>query len=264
MVDFPKYVDYAEYYDYDVSNITVDIPFFLEYAKQTGGPILELACGTGRVLIPLAEAGYNIHGLDISENMLRIAEKKVKEKKLSNLVTLTLGDMADYDLPVKDFSMAFITFRSFQHLYTQVDQLSCLECTYEHLRPGGLLIIDVYAPRYSKLAQPPDDEYRIHKEYTLPNGNKVLNKRRWRGTDLVNQVNTENFLFEEYDPKGELVRSTHVPLQTRYTFRYELQLLLERAGFRLLSVFKDFEKNLYDGIGEIITVAEKPSQPTNR
>ena len=258
MDDLPKYVDYAEYYDYDIGNVTIDIPFFLNYAKETGGPILELACGTGRVLIPLAEAGFNIHGLDISENMLKIAEKKLEEKKLSNLVTLTEGDMAQYDLPFKEFSLAFITFRSFMHLFTQKDQLSCLKCTYEHLKPGGVLIIDVYAPRFSKMAQPPAEEFSVHKEYVLPNGNKVINKRRWRGTDLVQQVNTEELLFEEYDPDGLLVRTSLVPLQTRYTFRYELQLLLEKAGYHVLSVFKDFEKNPYDGVGEIIIVAEKP------
>ena len=258
MVELPKYVDYAEYYDYDVGNVTIDIPFFLEYAKQTGEPILELACGTGRVLIPLAEAGFKIHGLDISENMLKIAERKVEERSLSSLVTLTQGNMAYYYLSVKDFSLAFITFRSFMHLYTHEDQLSCLKCTFEHLKPGGLLIIDVYAPRYSKMAQPLAEEFSVHKEYTLPNGNRVVNKRRWRGTDLVNQVNTEEFLFEEYDSDGGLVRTSLVPLQTRYTFRYELQLLLEKAGYHVLSVFKDFEKNQYDGVGEIITVAEKP------
>ena len=85
-----------------------------------------------------------------------------------------------------------------------------------------------------------------------------MNKRRWRGTDLVDQVNTEDFLFEEYNSENVLIRSTIVPITTRYTFRYELQLLLEKAGFRLLSVFKDFNKNPYDGVGEIITVVEKP------
>ena len=258
MVDGHKYVDYADYYDYDVGNVKEDIPFFIEYAKQTGEPILELACGTGRILIPISKAGYKVHGLDINENMLKIAEEKVKEKKLSNHVTLKLGDMANYDLSEKNFSMAFIAFRSFMHLYTQVDQLSCLECTFNHLKPGGLFIIDVYSPRFSKMAQPPAEEFSVYKEYTLPNGNRVLNKRRWRGTDLVDQVNTEDFLFEEYNSENVLIRSTIVPITTRYTFRYELQLLLEKAGFRLLSVFKDFNKNPYDGVGEIITVAEKP------
>jgi len=253
-----KYVDYAEYYDCDVGNLNMDIPFFHEYAETMGDPILELACGTGRVLIPLAEAGFTIHGLDLSKNMLNIAEKKVKEKKLADKVTLTHADMADYDLPVKEFSMAFIAFRSFMHLFTQKEQLSCLECTFKHMKPGGLLIIDLYAPRYSKLAQPPDDDFKFRREYHLPNGNHVIHKRRWRGTDTVNQINTEEILFEEYSPDGELVRTRQVPLQTRYTFRYELQLLLEKTGYQLKTIYRHYLKNPYNGTGEIIAVAHKP------
>jgi ubiquinone/menaquinone biosynthesis C-methylase UbiE len=184
--------------------------------------------------------------------MLKIAREKVLKKKLSDKVTLTHADMAKYSLPEKNFSMAFITFRSFMHLYTQEDQLSCLECTFNHLKPGGLLIIDVYSPRFSKMAAPPDEEFNVHKEYTL-------RARRWRGTDLVTQLNTEDLLFEEYDLDDVLIRSMVVPITTRYTFRYEMQLLIERAGFCVISVYKDFNGNLYDGVGEIITVAEKPS-----
>ena len=86
----PEYVDYAEYYDQDHGLMTVNIPVYLEYANETGGPILELARGTGRVLIPIAKAGFTIYGLDISENMLAIAEEKIKEMKVSE-VTLCHG-----------------------------------------------------------------------------------------------------------------------------------------------------------------------------
>jgi SAM-dependent methyltransferase len=236
--------------------MTVDIPFYLEFARETGGPILELACGTGRVLIPIAEAGFTIYGLDISENMLEIAEEKIREMKLSG-VSLIHGDMTDYNIPVKDFSLAFIAVRSFMHLFKQDDQISCLRCTYGHLKPGGLLIINLYAPRFSKLAQPPDEEFTFRKEYDLPNGNHVIQKRRWRGTDLVNQINTEEILFEEYDPDGELFRKRTVPLLTRYTFRYELQLLLEKTGYNIRDIYRDYEKNPYDGTGEIIVVAQR-------
>lgn len=259
MACIPTYVDYAEYYDIDHA-ITVDIPFYIEYANATGGPILELACGTGRVMMPIAEAGFTVHGVDISENMLQVARRKISEKGLWDRVTLTRGDMAEFDLPVKGFSMAFVAVRSFMHLFTQESQLRCLGCAHRHLKPGGILVMDLYAPRYSKLAQPPEEEFTVRKEYTLPNGNMVIHKRRWMGTDLVNQINTEEILFEEYGPDGGLVRTRIVPLETRYTFRYELELLLEKAGFEIQSIFRDYDKNPYDGTGEIIVVAQKPGR----
>ena len=255
----PTYVDYAEYYDIDHA-ITVDIPFYIDYANATGGPILELACGTGRVLIPIAEAGFTVHGIDISENMLQVARRKISEKDLWDRVNLTCGDMAEFDLPLKNFSMAFVAVRSFMHLFTQESQLGCLSCVHRHLKPGGILVMDLYAPRYSKLAQPPEEDFTVRKEYILPNGNRVIHKRRWMGTDPINQINTEEILFEEYGPDGVLVRTRMVPLDTRYTFRYELELLLEKTGFKVQSIYRDYDKNPYDGTGEIIVVAQKPGR----
>ena len=256
----PRYVDYAEYYDHNHVGgpMTEDIPFYVRFAEETGGPILELACGTGRIVIPVAEAGFKVHGLDLSENMLEVARQKIKERGLSDRVTLTLGDMAGFDLPVKDFSMAFIAARSFMHLFTQESQLGCLRCVKRHLKPGGILVMDLYAPSFGRLAQPPEEEFSFRREFTLPNGNRVVHKRRFLGTDLLNQINSEEILFEEYDPDGGLVRTRIVPLDTRYTFRYELELLLEKAGFNVQSIFRDYDKKPYDATGEIIAVAQKP------
>jgi ubiquinone/menaquinone biosynthesis C-methylase UbiE len=73
-----RYIDYAEYYDYDNAALPfADIPFYLHYARQCGSPLLELACGTGRVLIPLAQAGFELYGIDISANMLAVCRRSV-------------------------------------------------------------------------------------------------------------------------------------------------------------------------------------------
>ena len=251
----PKYVDYAEYYD-QAHDITVDIPFYVDYAKQTGGPVLELACGTGRVLVPIAEEGIRIHGLDSSENMLKIAEKKIQEKKLNKIATISHDSMEEFDLPEKEYSMAFIAVRSFMHLFTQRDQIKCLECVHNHLGPDGLLLLDLYAPSFKHLAREPSEEFRRTHEFQLPNGNRVVEKRRYIGVDLVNQLNTDEITFMEYDG-DKLIRSRTLPLITRFTFRYELELLLEKCGYKLEAIYRDYDKNPYDGTGEIITVATK-------
>lgn len=253
----PEYVDYAEYYDYD-HIFTEDIPFYLEYANETGGPILELACGTGRLLLPLAEMGYEVHGVDFSENMLEVARRRIAEHGLSHRVKLTRANMADFDLQEKSFALAFAAVRSFMHLYTQEDQLSCLDRVYRHLRPGGLFIVDVYSPNLEILARPPGSDFELRNEFVLPNGHCVTRRDRFVRNDFLNQINQWEMLFEEYDRDGNLVRSRLVPMDTRYTFRFELQLLLEKAGFEVQSIFRDYEKRAYDGTGEIIAVASKP------
>jgi len=70
-----EYVDFAEYYDFDHA-ITLDVEFYLDFARQCGSPILELACGTGRLVVPLAEAGFEVYGIDLSENMLAVRHRR--------------------------------------------------------------------------------------------------------------------------------------------------------------------------------------------
>ena len=122
----PRYEDYAEYYDV-YHSAEVDLRFYLDFAHQCGSPILELACGTGRLAIPLAEAGFHVYGVDLSENMLGVCRHKVCEKGLGDRVHLTVGDMAAFRLPLQDFGLVFVAFRSFMYMLTQEDQLSCLE-----------------------------------------------------------------------------------------------------------------------------------------
>ena len=251
-----EYLDYAEYYDF-VTPFWDDIPFYLEYAQRAGSPVLELACGTGRVLIPLAEAGLGMYGVDISENMLSLCQRKAVEKGLADEISLLQADMTGFDLPRKDFAFAYIALRSFMHLYTQVDQLACLHRVREHLRPGGYFIIDIYAPLFEQLAQPPDGAFFVKKEFDLPNGNHVIRRDRLVRNDIVEQIKYTEIRFEEYSPTGDLLRERTLPLNTRYTFRHELGLLLERAGFECIDFFRDYEKNPFDGTGEIIAVARR-------
>ena len=253
----PEYVDYAEYYDQDHAT-RVDIPFYVDLARQCGSPILELACGTGRVAIPLAEAGFEVWGIDLSENMLAVCRAKVEQHHLSDRVHLALADMAAFDLPCKGFALAYVPYRSFMHLFTQRDQISCLERVHRHLRPGGLFVVDLYAPDLSFLAGEPDTPFTPGPEYDLPNGHHVIREHRSVQSDIANQIQHSELRFREYDAAGVLVRERTVPLYTRYTFRYELQLLLERAGLEVVDVYRDYDRHPYDGTGEIIAVARRP------
>jgi len=252
-----EYVDYAEYYDFDHSS-SIDIAFYLDFARQCGAPVLELACGTGRVLVPLAEAGFEVWGVDRSENMLARCREKVEKGGLAERVHLILADMARFELPRKGFSLCFIAVRSFMHLFTQADQLSCLGRVFDHLRPGSLLIIDVYAPNLHRLAQDSAGPFMVRREFDLPNGHHVIRRDRFVGNDLVQQISHSEIRFEEYDRAGRLVRERTVPMDTRYTFRFELQLLLERSGFEVLELYRDYDRNPYDGTGEIIAVSRRP------
>jgi SAM-dependent methyltransferase len=252
----PKYTPYARYYD--LAHATKkDVPFYLDYAAQCGGPLLELACGTGRLILPLAEAGCQITGLDLCEDMLAVCRAKVAEHGLSDRVTLTQGDMSSFELPSKDFALAYVPLRSFSHLFTQRDQIGCLRCTANHLRAGGTLIVTTFAPYYQVLAQEHEGEDIKRREFTMPDGNSVVQWERFIRNDVARQILHFCFRFEERDRFGDLVNTVEVPMDMRYTFRYELQLLFEKAGFEVTDVFRDYERGPYDGTGEIIMVGRK-------
>lgn len=251
------YVDFAEYYAFD-HTITVDVEFYLDFAHCCQSPILELACGTGRLILPLAKAGFEVYGLDVSENMLRVCQQTLEQQGFEQKVQLSLADMANFDLPRKDFRLVLIALRSFMHLLTRKAQLACLKDAYRHIQPGGTLIISVIAPDPDRLAQQPSETFVVRREFELPNGHHVVRSERLVEHNPKSQVRHFEFKFKETDRDGKLVRERIVPLSTRYSFRDELQHLLENTGFQVVNVFRDYHQNPYDGTGEMIMVAQRP------
>ena len=248
--------EYAEYYDSDTGS-TDDLPFYLEYANRHGSPILELACGTGRLLVPMAEAGHTVHGIDISGGMLDRCTQKISERGLDGRAEVSKANMSEFDLPVKDYSMVFVAFRSFMHLFSQVDQLSCLQCVRDHLKQDGVLIVDVYAPLFHLLVHEKDEDFVLRREFDLPNGNRGKRFDRFLRGDVANQLQRSELRFEELSPSGAVIKETVVPLTTRYTFPFEMRLLMEKAGFEVAAMYRDYDKHPYDGTGEMIVVASR-------
>ncbi len=251
-----NYFELAEYYEYDHA-FDFDLPFYEAYAQQCQSPILELACGTGRLVVPLAQAGFEVYGLDKSPAMLERCQTTVNNNDLQDQVSLHLADMANFKLPREDFGLIFVALRSFMHLLTRPDQISCLQRVYEHLAPGGTFIVDIVAPDLNALAERPSQFYSARNDFELPNGHRVVRQIRLVEHDYVNQIRHFEFKFEEYDTAGRLAEIQRMPVSTRYLFRYELQLLFESTGFELIHVFRDYDRNPYDGTGEMIVVCQK-------
>jgi SAM-dependent methyltransferase len=131
-----------------------DLGFYLGLAEEADGPVLELACGTGRVLLPLARAGHEVTGLDLSPHMLAEARRRLAAEppEVRARVSLIDGTMCRFDL-ARRFALILIPFRAFQALLTREEQRGCLECSREHLQPEGRLVVDVFNPRLSRLEQ---------------------------------------------------------------------------------------------------------------
>lgn len=182
----------AEFYDSVVPyRERQDVNFFVEMAQRSGGPVLELGCGTGRVLIPTAKSGIEIVGLDASPLMLSVCREKLlsDSKDVRSKVTgLVQGDMRTFELGRK-FSLVTIPFRPFQHLLTVEDQISCLENIRKHLVAGGKLVLDIFNPSLPHLADERYlQEHGEEPEFTTTDGRKVVRRARIVSRDYFNQI----------------------------------------------------------------------------
>ncbi len=148
----------AEAYDYDLgraADAMGDVPFYLRLARETAEKdqsVLELGCGTGRVTIPIAQAGIDVVGLDDAPPMLDVARRKAAAAGVR--VRWITADMASFSLDQR-FGLVIIPFRSFLHLLTEAGQLACLRCVYDHLLPGGRFALNVLAPASAPRAGAP-------------------------------------------------------------------------------------------------------------
>ena len=234
----------AEFYDFEYADLKNDIQFYLEYAKQADGDVLELACGTGRVLIPIAQAGVPITGLDISGEMLRICQNKVNQAtpEIQKKVTLVHGDMKQFSLQ-KKYNLIYIPFNSFQCLLTKKDQGVCLQSIHSHLSERGLFILSIFAPKHEYLAQPQKHYYLG--SFLDSKHNAMVFRRAETTYDYVNQCLHNDFFYEWTDEQGDFHRKIW-SFDMSYLFRYEAELLLEKYGYRVCELFGNYEKKPYD------------------
>lgn len=245
MIDFDAF---TRLYDADYSDFTADLDLWLPFAKRTGGPILEAMCGTGRVLLPLAQAGHTVVGLDIAPTMIERAQAKLAAFPLARTV---VGDVRDFALPER-FALAFIAMNSFMHLPTPDDQFEALEQVRAHLRPDGLLILDLFNPDPRELTA--DEGVLVHAKSFEVEGQHVQ-KYVLRRTDLAEQTHYVEFVYDEVGP-DRVVRRSVLPFTMRWVYRYELEYLLAHNGFALEAVYGSYELDEFGSDSErLIAVA---------
>jgi len=254
--------EFAEFYDYTALYLArPDIPFYVEEARAAGS-VLELGCGSGRILIPTAAAGVSITGLDLSEAMLARCRQKLAPQppEVRRRVRLIRGSMTNFDCG-ETFQLVTTPFRSFQHLVTIEDQLACLRSVHRHLAHDGILILDMFQVIPAAMSDP---EWMREREDTpetrLPDGRTFRRTARIVGFHRAEQVNEVEFCAYVTYPGGRTERLTET-FAVRYFFPKEVEHLLARAGFRVITVYGDFNRSpLSNDSPEMLTIAEKTDE----
>jgi SAM-dependent methyltransferase len=265
---YDEYMVIAELYDYVVPyRERADVGFFVQAARDSGGPVLEVGSGTGRVLIPTARAGIEITGLDLSPHMLAVCRESLKAElqEVQSRVRLVEADMRRFELG-QTFNLVTLPFRPFQHLTTVEEQLACLGCLHRHLRDNGKLILDIFNPKLESLVDTNfGKEMADEPEFSLPDGRKVIRRHSVVSRDVANQINYVELVHYVTHPDGRQERLVQA-FPMRYLFKFEAEHLLVRAGFTVEQLYADYDKSPYGSKypGELIFVAGKTKNQKDR
>jgi len=237
----------SEHYDaaYAAKQDLVDLPFYVDLAKKSGGPVLEIACGTGRVLLPIARQGISITGVDNSLPMLRVLKAHVKNEQpeIQRKLTLYEGDMRNFRLR-KKYPLVIIPFRPMQHMYTVKDQLQALTTAAFHLQKDGTLAFDVFYPKF-ELIQAGVGQEVLDLEWEADPDSVVRRYFRKDSVDKINQVFSFTFIFRTY-AGDQLVREETEPFKLSYYTYPHLKVFFLLAGLEAVAEYGSFAKTPLD------------------
>ncbi len=227
----------APFYDSEHAQFDEDLDLYRNFAELCSGSLLELACGSGRLLLPLAREGHTLTGVDTSERMLALAQARLQEENIASRVTLVQQDMCTLHLPQK-YSLAFIALGSFAHLTTRKAQQQALAAVRAHLTKGGTFIVDIS---------------NTDARYMEQMSGQLLLQGTWRRDDgslLTHMVSpasshTQHLLelthFYDQHVQGGPINRTLVTTHLYLFERSEMELLLEQAGFVVKDVYGDYD-----------------------
>jgi SAM-dependent methyltransferase len=231
------------WYDAEYIHIRYDVPYYTRVSAETQGDILELACGTGRLSIPMAQAGSNVLGVDVAAAM--IAQANAKREQLPP------GDQARLEFRVADmrtmrlgrtFDAVVLAFNTLMHMTEDDDLEAVLSSAREHLEPGGLFHLDLHTPLPE--AEPRDQEVRYDPQEMIdPRTRERYIVTENNAYDARRQINTMFFFYQRVDAHGNPIgEEKRARLDLRVIFPRELDRWLHLAGFEIIGDWEDFER----------------------
>lgn len=247
MEPMPCFDVVAKYYDeaFGLAGNLHDVDMYKSFARRFGGPVLEIGCGTGRVLKPIADMGIEIDGIDVSEVMISILKSKIAD--INPIPNIYLGDMRRIAL-ARRYRLVTIPFRTLQHMITIEDKLQALAAAKNHLLDDGRLIFDVAFPNYESLASGFGDEY-LSAEWRPESKSERVGRMFFRrdGYRQKDQVMIGSLIFRLLDGNN-VVNEEIQPLEMHFFSFPEIEALCKSARLEIEEFYgsydlKPFEEN---------------------
>jgi SAM-dependent methyltransferase len=251
----------ADFFDHYQTGVEGDVEFYVDRAAKAGGPVLELGCGTGRILIPVARAGVDVVGLDRAPSMLAAARAKLSglPPEVRNRIELVEADMRRFSLG-RRFALVMIPYRAFLHMLTVDAQRDCLRSVREHLTGDGRLVLNVFDPSLTVIASrlgPAAGALRYDGAFTHPTtGRRVVVWEAFSYDPVAQRIDGQ-FIFDELDAGGTVITRRCSPLTLRWIYQHEMRHLLELEGFTVEALYGDFRGGAVRHGGEQVWVARR-------
>ena len=250
------YETIARYYDAEIGMRTDDLELYSRLAEDYGAPIFDVGCGTGRVMLHLAQEGYDVHGIDDSRAMLdRLDNKLAAMPHLAEHVSYTEGDILQFESEQK-YKLTLLTYNALMHFHTQPIQMMLLDRLHRITDKDGLLVLDL--PNAGDVfATQETDALLLDREFIEPETGHLVMLQSHSYLDRVTQLLHVTWIYDEIAGDGSLKR-LRVPHVMRYVFFPELKLLLERCNFEVVGVYGDTDESPFEDGAERMIVYAKP------
>ena len=246
------YTTVARFYDSENADKTDDLDMYSRLAAEFAGEILDVGCGTGRVLLRLARDGCRVYGIDNDSAMLDRLDAKLQQlPQLRGFVSYARGDVLSQQWD-RSFSLILLTYNALMHFHEQAVQIALLRGLRACLAEGGLLVIDLpnAGPAF---AAEDSDALTFERSFLDRETGHLVMLQSLTYLDRAAQMLTVEWIYDEIDGNGTVKRliATH---RLRYFFLPEMQLLLERAGFAVKAVYGEPDGAPYDADSERMIV----------
>ena len=246
----------VKYYDiaFGISG-EAEVGWYLNKARACGGPVLDLACGTGRLALLLAKEGFQVTAVDQSPGMLNQFEKKLKIQpaQIRSRITVHNQSMSNFSLDTSFNTI--ICCDAFFHNLSVADQISCLDCVARHLTQKGRFLFNLPNPTCDyiiKSIRSAGSEFEERGRYSIPDGSGTLLVEQAQAGDSLNQTITTTLRITRYDDDGQVVEKGESKWASRYLFRYEAEHLLNRCGFLVDELVGDYNNGPVTEGGQLV------------
>lgn len=242
---------YYDLYSRDNENLDKDITYFVELAKQSGGPVIELGCGTGNCSLEIAKQGIEVIGVDFSSEKLNEAKKKAEDLKLSHRTKWVEASITNFQISDHSVPLLVMSDRSFLQLINVRDQLSTLKCIRRHLQDGGTFAFHVFVPHMHKLVEM-EGKYTFRGSFLL--GDEEVEVYDFTELDTFNQIAMVTRYLERFNNRGKSISRSKTKMRFRYIFPSELSHLLAVCGFKIQNRYGSFYRAPFDATSEELII----------